>query len=89
MESEMKTKRTIRTMRRHGLDPKIIGFAGFTPNGKYIVKLAKYMRAERRLSDAIAAKHEGVVGRLCAGTTKQNVKAMTRFLTFEIPGAKS
>ena len=85
----MKTKRTIRTMKRHGLDPKIIGFAGFTPNGKYIAKLAKYMRAERRLCDAIAATHPGAVALLGTGTTKQNVKAMTQFLTFEMPGAKS
>lgn len=85
----MKTKRTIRTMKRQGLDPKTIGFVGFTPTGKYIARLAKYLRAERRLSDAIYATHPGVVQRICIGTTKQNVKAMTRFLTFEMPGDKS
>lgn len=85
----MKTKRTIRTMKRHGLDPKIIGFAGFNPTGKYIAKLAKYMRSERRLSDSIAATHPGMVGLLCAGTTKQNVKAMTIFLALKTQGAKS
>ncbi len=51
----MKSKRTIRTLRRAGLDPRHVGFAGFTPTGKYIRRMAHTLQAQRRL---IAGMHE-------------------------------
>lgn len=43
----MKTQRTIRTMRRHGM-PTNAGFAGFLPTGKRVVRMARESRAERK-----------------------------------------
>ena len=45
----MKTKRTIRTLRRADIPEASIGFAGYTPNGKQVQRIARQRRAERRI----------------------------------------
>lgn len=83
----MKNARTIRTMRRHGLDSLEVGFAGFTPNGKYVVKLAKTLKAHYRLEKELVEKFPDyrIAPHLCAGSTGFNVKVMSRFLKAPAP----
>jgi len=45
----MKTTRTLRTLRRAGVSPAAIGFAGFAPSGKRVRRIARTNRAARRL----------------------------------------
>ena len=37
----MKTARTIRTLKRCGIVPSLVGFAGFTPSGKSIRRMER------------------------------------------------
>jgi hypothetical protein len=45
----MKTKRTLRTMKRAGLDTNMHGWVG-TPTGNAVRRLAKQRKAEKRLA---------------------------------------
>lgn len=76
----MKIASTVRTLKRHGVDPDSVGFAGYIPNGKEVVRLAKAMRAQRRLLSAVAEIHPDAGSILCKGSMRQSVKIMTRFL---------
>ncbi len=55
----MKSKRTIRTLLRAGIDPQRIGFAGFLPTGKHVRRMARTMRAERRLINELYTREGG------------------------------
>lgn len=55
----MKSKRTIRTLLRAGINPKRVGFAGFTPTGKHVRRMARTMRAERRLTSELCTREGG------------------------------
>ena len=52
----MKSKRTIRTLRRAGLSEAEVGFANFLPTGKRVRALARMKAAERRLLTALPAQ---------------------------------
>ena len=71
----MKTKRTIRTMRRAGLAVNVHGWYG-VPTGKAVRQLAKQRRAELRLEKALPS---AVFQRLTVRsmTFRASIKAMT------------
>jgi len=75
----MKSARTLRTMRRAGLSPAVVFFAGFTPSGKRVHTIARTHRAVERLLAALPAQMVRVF--FAIGITPlQSVRLGSRYL---------
>lgn len=75
----MKTARTIRTLRRVGIPPASIGFAGYTPTGKAVRRYARQRRAENRLLSLLPAPMVQALFRTDIRSV-DSIKAGTRYL---------
>lgn len=75
----MKNNRTIRTLRRASIDTKTVGFAGFTPTGKYVRRMARRIRAEKRMLAQLPPKAVQTFFRTSI-SPRQSVKLATRYL---------
>ena len=74
----MKNKRTIRTMKRAGINA---GFAGWLPSGKAVRKLARALRAEREAVDALCeAGYLRASGMFARMSPRRYAKAVASFL---------
>ena len=75
----MKNARTIRTLRRVGIRPESIGFAGYTPTGKAVRRHARQQRAEKRLLTQLPAPIVQALFRIGV-RSRVAIKAGTRYL---------
>ena len=75
----MKSKRTIRTMKRCGINPASVGFAGYTPTGKAVRRLAREKTAEKLLLASLPRPMINVFWRSDI-TARASIKACTSYL---------
>lgn len=75
----MKTARTIRTLHRACIRPESIGFAGYTPTGKAVRRIARKQRAEKRLLSKLPAPIRQALFRTDV-PSRVAIKAGTRYL---------
>ena len=75
----MKNARTIRTLGRVGIRPESIGFAGYTPTGKAVRRIAIKQRAEKRLLGLLPLTMRQALFRTDV-PSRVAIKAGTRYL---------